>query len=189
MSVMPSTQQQVVAPHRVATSRLLRTYVGGLQIVTFDPCYRDDFKRLNVAWLTRYFKIEPIDERVLGNPEAEIIAPGGDILFAVLNNDAGGREVVGTVGLRPEGTSSFELTKMAVDERHQGKGYGQYLLETALALAHERGKQRMVLYSQTSLKAAISLYFKNGFVKSQEPLGAIYSRCDIKMERATNRSP
>ena len=164
-------------------SRLLRTYVGGLQIVTFDPRYRDEFKRLNVAWLERYFKVEPIDERVLDNPEAEIIAPGGDILFAVLNSEVGGGEVVGTVGLRPEGTTSFELTKMAVDERHQGKSYGQYLLETALALARERGMQRIVLYSQTSLKPALSLYYKNGFVKSDEPLGGIYSRCDIKMER------
>jgi ribosomal protein S18 acetylase RimI-like enzyme len=121
---------------------------------------------------------------VLGNPEAEIIAPGGDILFAVLNSNTGDREVVGTVGLRPEGQTSFELTKMAVDERYQGKGYGQYLLETALALAHERGMERIVLYTQTSLQPALSLYYKNGFVKSEEPLGAGYSRCDIKLERA-----
>jgi len=78
---------------------------------------------------------------------------------------------------------AFELTKMAVDERHQGKGYGQYLLETALVLAKERGMQRVVLYSQMSLKPAISLYYKNGFVKSTGPLGNLYSRCDIKMER------
>jgi ribosomal protein S18 acetylase RimI-like enzyme len=78
---------------------------------------------------------------------------------------------------------AFELTKMAVDERHQGKGYGQYLLETALVLAKERGMQRVVLYSQMSLKPAISLYYKNGFVQSTGPLGDLYSRCDIKMER------
>ena len=170
------------APVTVAPSRLLRTYVGGVQIVTFDSRYRDDFRRLNVAWLQRYFKVEPIDARVLGNPEAEVLARGGEILFALLHGPSG-IEVVGTVGLRPEGTDAFELTKMAVDERHQGKGYGQFLLETALVVAAERGMQRVVLYSQLSLKPAIALYYKNGFVKSPEALGEVYSRCDIKMER------
>ncbi|HEY4367774.1 MAG TPA: GNAT family N-acetyltransferase [Steroidobacteraceae bacterium] len=180
---MPMAQEMAVARPRIAASRLLRTYVGGVQIVTFDPCYREEFKRLNVAWLERYFRVEPIDERVLGNPETEILQPGGEILFALLNNDAGGIDVVGTVGLRPEGRDSLELTKMAVDERHLGKGYGQYLLETALELASERGMRRVVLYSQTALKPAINLYYKNGFVKSNEPLGGVYLRCDIKMEK------
>lgn len=178
---MASTTQPV-SPVAIAPSRLLRTYVGGVQIVTFDPRYRDDFRRLNVAWLQRHCKVEPIDERVLGNPEAEILARGGEILFALLHG-AAAVEVVGTVGLRPEGGDAFELTKMAVEERHQGKGYGQFLLETALVVAAERGVQRVVLYSQLSLEPAIGLYYKNGFVKSPEPLGEVYARCDIKMER------
>jgi GNAT superfamily N-acetyltransferase len=179
---MATTTMDVEPLVAIAPSRLLRTYVGGVQIVTFDPRYRDDFRRLNVAWLQRYFKVEPVDERVLGNPEVEVLARGGEILFALLHG-AAGVEVVGTVGLRPEGTDAFELTKMAVDERHQSKGYGQFLLETALVVAAERGMQRVVLYSQVSLKPAISLYYKNGFVKSPEPLGEVYARCDIKMER------
>ena len=183
MSLTQIASEAPVRPQRNLPSRLLRTYVGGLQIVTFDSQYRDEFRRLNQAWLERYFKVEPIDARVLGNPETEILAPGGEILFAVLNGGEANSEVVGTVGLKVENAGTFELTKMAVDERHQGKGYGQYLLETALALAKERGMQRVVLYSQMSLKPAISLYYKNGFVKSTGPLGDLYSRCDIKMER------
>lgn len=53
-----------------------------LEILRFEPAYRDHFRRLNLAWLERYFQIEPIDERVLGNPEVEILATGGEILFA-----------------------------------------------------------------------------------------------------------
>ncbi len=152
-------------------------YGDGLAIVTFDPALRDHFRRLNIAWLERYFKVEPIDEQVLGHPEEEILAPGGEILFALLDG-----QVVGTVGLKVEDDASFELTKMAVDERWQGKGYGQCLLETAVELARRRGMSRVVLYTQTALKPAISLYRKNGFAEMREPLCGRYARCDVKME-------
>jgi ribosomal protein S18 acetylase RimI-like enzyme len=90
---------------------------------------------------------------------------------------------VGTVALKAEGHDAFELTKMAVDERHQGKGYGKRLLEAACSLARERGAKRVFLYSQRGLRAAVSMYFKYGF--SETPLNdARYSRCDIKMERS-----
>ena len=93
MSMQIQTADASVPPlHR---SRKLRTYVDGLRIISFDPTLRDEFRRLNVAWLERYFTVEPIDERVLGNPEAEILADGGEILFALLEG-----QVVGTVALR-----------------------------------------------------------------------------------------
>jgi ribosomal protein S18 acetylase RimI-like enzyme len=164
-------------PSTIPPSRVLAAFDDGLVVRTYEPVYRAEFKRLNVAWLTRYFRVEPIDERVLGDPEGEILAAGGEILFATL---AG--EVAGTVALKPEGSGAFELTKMAVDERHQGHGYGKRLLEAACALARERGAQRVVLYSQRNLRAAVSMYHKYGF--NELPLtDARYSRCDIKMER------
>jgi ribosomal protein S18 acetylase RimI-like enzyme len=161
----------------IPLARVLATFDDGLAVVTYDPAYRTEFKRLNVAWLTRYFRVEPIDERVLGDPEGEILSAGGEILFATL---AG--VVVGTVALKAEGDRSFELTKMAVDEPHQGVGYGKRLLEAACALAKARGAQQVILYSQRSLRAAVSMYSKYGF--EEAPLtDARYSRCDIKMQR------
>lgn len=157
--------------------QVVRTYENGLVIVTFDPALRDEFKRLNVAWLERYFRVEPIDERVLSNPEQEILAAGGEILFALLDG-----EVVGTVGLKYEDEDSLELTKMAVDERWQGRGFGQSLLETAVDLVRERGKRRVVLYSQRSLKPAIALYYKNGFVDIPDAPRK-YARCDVVMQK------
>jgi GNAT superfamily N-acetyltransferase len=152
-----------------------------LRIVRFDPAYRDAFRRLNLAWLTRYLIIEPVDERVLADPEGEILAPGGEILFALL-----GGEVVGTVALKADSEGVFELAKMAVDERHQGRGYGVRLLEAACALARERGAQRVILYSRRVLATAVAMYGKYGF--SEVPLTdscgtSPYGRCDIKMER------
>lgn len=157
--------------------RVLRRYGDGMAITTFDPAHRDAFKQLNVAWLERYFKVEPLDEQVLGHPETEILEPGGEILFALLED-----QVVGTVGLKVEDADTFELTKMAVDERWQGRGYGQRLLESALDLARALGRKRVILYSQTALRPAISLYRKNGFVESTEPLNRRYARCDVKMQ-------
>lgn len=174
----PGGANDPVTQQAIAPSRVLKRFDGGLHIVTFDPAHRDEFRRLNVAWLERYFKVEPIDEQVLGNPETEVLAPGGEILFALLQ-----RQVVGTVGLKVEDGDSYELTKMAVDERWLGKGYGQCLLEAAVDLARELGKRRVVLYTQTSLKPAISLYRKHGFLTLDEPLCGKYSRCDVKMEK------
>lgn len=157
--------------------RVLADFSDGMQIITFASAFRDEFKRLNVAWLTKYFKVEPIDERVLGDPESEILAGGGEVLFAVLNG-----VVVGTVALKPEEAGNFELTKMAVDERWQGRGYGKRLLEAACALAKTRGARRVILYSQRGLQAAVTMYFRYGF--SELPLNdPRYARCDIKMER------
>jgi ribosomal protein S18 acetylase RimI-like enzyme len=158
-------------------SRVLRTYDDGLQIIAFEPRYREVFKRLNIAWLTRYFVVEPIDERVLGNPETEILEPGGEILFAILDHEA-----VGTVALKREDDRTFELTKMAVDESWQGRGFGKRLLETACEVARVRGVERVVLYSRRSLTAAVTMYAKYGFVEL--PLTeSKYARCDVIMER------
>ena len=143
-------------PHPIAS------FDDGMQIVTFDPALRSEFRRLNVAWLTRYFRVEPIDEQVLGDPEAEIIAPGGEVLFACRNE-----QVVGTVALKPEEAGAFELTKMAVDEAWQGRGFGRRLIEAAAHVAKQRGASKLILYSQRGLAAAIHLYRSFGFFRGK----------------------
>jgi len=159
-------------------SNCIASFDDGMRITTFDPALRGEFRRLNVAWLERYFRVEPIDEQVLGNPETEIIAPGGEVLFACLNES-----VVGTVALKLQEPAVFELTKMAVDEPWQGRGFGRRLLESATRVAKQRGASKLILYSQRSLGAAIHLYRSCGF--DEMPLcDQRYARCDIKMQRA-----
>jgi GNAT superfamily N-acetyltransferase len=168
----------MVAAKEKSVVNVLRVYDDGLEIITFDARYRDDFKRLNVAWLQRYFRVEPIDEQVLSNPEREILAGGGEILFARLQG-----AIVGTVALKPESDASFELTKMAVDESWQGRGFGKRLLDVACERAKALGAPRVILYSQRSLKAAVTMYAKYGF--TELPLiDPRYSRCDVKMQKA-----
>ncbi len=178
MSLVAANARDSTRARRDGSPRQLRAYDDGLRIITFDAHYRDAFKRLNVAWLTKYFRVEPIDERVLGNPEVELLEPGGEILFALLDG-----EVIGTVALRPEESGAFELTKMAVDERWQGRYFGKRLLEAACEFARELGAPKVVLYSQRALQAAVTMYAKYGF--TEVPLvDKRYARCDVKMERS-----
>jgi putative acetyltransferase len=55
------------------------------------PEWHRHFERLNLDWLERYFSVEDIDRRVLGDPEGQILAVGGHVFFA-----AQGEQVVGT---------------------------------------------------------------------------------------------
>jgi len=136
---------------------------AALRIVPFDPALREHFYRLNEAWLRKYFYVEAIDHRVLSNPETEIIARGGTILFAML-----GDEVIGTCALMPEvdGTeneNTYELTKMAVDEQRQGLGIGRALMEAAIDEFKRRDGRRLFLETNSKLTPAVRLYESMGF--------------------------
>lgn len=148
------------------------------KIVTFDVRYRADFARLNYAWITTLFAIEPLDQLILDNPESEIVAKGGEVFFALVND-----KVVGTVALKFEDPTSFELTKMAVDETSRGLGCGRALLDAAIDHAGLRGAKYIVLSSHTKLTAAIDLYRKAGFIEQPEHCSG-YSRCNIFMRMA-----
>jgi hypothetical protein len=47
----------------------------GPKMVEFDAAYADNFRRLNLVWRERYFRVEPIDVAVLSYPEERIIKP------------------------------------------------------------------------------------------------------------------
>lgn len=147
------------------------------QIIAQSPELLPEFERINKAWISKYFTIEKIDEEVLGNPQKNILDNGGKILFAQVGN-----AIVGTVALRKLSTGEFELTKMGVDESHQGQGIGGLLIDAAIEKAKEMNIDKLVLFSNRKLEAAISLYFKKGFLEVPVIPGKEYSRCNIKME-------
>lgn len=155
---------------------------SALRIVAFDPALREHFYRLNEAWLRKYFYVEEIDHRVLSNPETEIIARGGTILFAML-----GDEVVGTCALMPETNGAdtqgtYELTKMAVDEQRQGLGIGRALMEAAIDEFRRRDGRRLFLETNSKLTPAVRLYESMGFEHqpSIKP-DSHYDRADVYM--------
>ncbi len=148
-------------------------------IVTFHPQYGEAFARLNYEWIEKLFAVEPPDRRILDNPEVEIIGPGGEVFYA-MDVD----QVVGTVALKVEDATTFELTKMAVDVSQRGKGIGNLLLNAAIAHARAKGAERIVLSSHTSLVPAIAMYRDAGFVERDKNCAAsCYSRCNIFLEK------
>lgn len=150
----------------------------GVRVVGFDPRWREDFAALNREWLQRWFAVEPHDREVLGNPEQHILANGGHILFAV-DTDRG---AVGTVALKHEGQSVYELTKMAVAPEARGQGIGRLLMDAALALYRTLDGRELYLESSSRLTNAIAMYERSGFRHHPAPrAGSHYARADVHM--------
>jgi ribosomal protein S18 acetylase RimI-like enzyme len=152
------------------------TTVTPVTIVPYSPGLKAYFERFNKAWLEAYFRVEPIDAYVLEHPEEAILADGGIILFAGYE-----QKIIGTVALKYLEPGLYELTKMAVDEAYRGIGAGKILCAAAVDKARELDAAKVILYSQTSLKAAIGIYRKLGFTEIPLESG-VYERADIKME-------
>ncbi len=147
---------------------------GTITIVDYQPQHQYYFEKFNRYWIEKYFEMEPLDEFVLTQPEEAIIAPGGVILMALYDG-----VVAGTVALRKYG-DSYEFTKMAVDENFQRKGIAEALSHASFTRAKELGAQNIILFSNSALKPAITLYEKLGF--KHLPIGkGEYKRSDVKM--------
>ena len=152
--------------------------VGAVRVVDFEPRWREDFGRLNVEWLERWFTVEPVDRDVLGDPESHVLASGGRILFAV---DDSGR-AVGTVALLRHEDGLVELTKMAVEAGLRGGGIGRKLMAGALEAFAQMGGRELFLESNTRLAAALKLYESVGFRHRPTPRpGSHYNRADVYM--------
>lgn len=148
-----------------------------LRIVPFAPDLRDHFYRLNEAWLRRYFYVEEIDHQVLSEPERWILADGGTILFALLDET-----VVGTCALMRQANGEVELTKMAVEEGRQGLGIGRALIDAAIAEFQRMQAPRLFLETNSKLTPAIRLYESVGFVHQPTVRAdSHYARADVYM--------
>ena len=148
-----------------------------IEIIAFSEEFEKDFHDLNVAWLQKYFVVEPIDNEMLSHPKPFIIDKGGYIFFA-----KAGEEIAGTFALIPVEKGVYELSKMAVKETFIGKKIGNALLEFCIEECKKLGASKIILYSNTKLEPAIHLYRKYGFVEL--PLDhSEYERANIKMEK------
>ena len=148
---------------------------GKITIVDYQPEHQQYFERFNRHWIEKYFEMEPLDEFVLTQPEEAILKTGGAILMALYNG-----EVAGTVALRKLEGDVYEFTKMAVDENFQRKGIAEALSYASFKKAEELGATNVILFSNSALKPAITLYEKLGF--KHLPIGnGEYKRSDVKM--------
>ncbi|MEO6583080.1 MAG: GNAT family N-acetyltransferase [Ferruginibacter sp.] len=148
-----------------------------VNIITYSDDTKHYIRDLNYEWLQKYFCIEPNDELQLNNPDKEIINKGSLKFYVTYKNI-----IAGTATLIPEKPGVFELGKMAVTQSMQGKGLASALLKFCIDKAMSLNASKMILYSNTKLTPAISLYRKFGFYEVKLEKSS-YLRCNIKMEK------
>lgn len=150
-----------------------------VEIINYKPSLKKYFRDLNYEWIKKYFKVEKADREYLENPTEKIIKKGGIILFAKHED-----EIIGTVALINAGNKTFELSKMAVSPKAQGKQAGKKLMQGAITAAKKAGAKKIFLLSNTILTPAITLYRSTGFVPINltEKDSLYYERSNIKME-------
>jgi DNA-binding MarR family transcriptional regulator/GNAT superfamily N-acetyltransferase len=148
-----------------------------VQIIDYEPKFQQDFRALNIEWISTYFKMEEADYKALDDPEGYILNKGGYIFVALYNN-----EPVGVCALlkMENHEYEYELAKMAVSPKEQGKNIGWLLGQAIIEKAKSLGASNLYLESNTILKPAINLYNKLGF---QKVVGHAtpYERCNIQM--------
>lgn len=165
-----SLLQRVVEQRKARESQSVR-------IVEYTLEYQQAFRDLNVEWISKYFKMEAADYQALDHPQSYILDQGGHILVALYQN-----EPVGVCALikKEHPVFDYELAKMAVSPKAQGKSIGFLLGQACLDKARSLGAKKVFLESNTLLKPAINLYYKLGFEKiSGYP--SPYERSNIQM--------
>lgn len=162
---------------RVHEQKKLRESLD-VEIVDYNPKYQASFRSLNEEWISTYFEMEAADYKALDDPEAYILSKGGKIFVALYNG-----EPLGVCALikMEDPVYDFEMAKMAVSPKAQGKNMGWLLGKAIILAAKDMGASKLYLESNTILKPAINLYHKLGF---QKIIGrpTPYKRCNIQME-------
>ncbi|RZJ70998.1 MAG: GNAT family N-acetyltransferase [Flavobacterium sp.] len=149
-----------------------------VNIVDYTPAYKQAFKSLNEEWISTYFVMEESDFKALDHPQEYILDKGGVILVALYKGEPLG--VCALIKMN-DGEYDFELAKMAVSPKAQGKNIGFILASAIIERAKSLGASKIYLESNTILKPAINLYHKLGFQKiAGKPTP--YSHCNIQME-------
>lgn len=148
------------------------------RIVGFSPSYAEDWRALNEAWLAEGgFAIEAKDRKVLDDPQAQILTPGGRIFFVERDGD-----VVGCCALMAMDDGGFEVAKMTIAPSVRGQGLSRRLLEVCEAAAREADAPRLYLETSSTLGPALGLYDSFGFVRLP-PRETPYVRADVFMEK------
>ncbi len=154
---------------------------GGSSVLirSFQPEDAADFRRLNEAWITHYFRLEEKDTRTLSDPNQYILSPGGYIAMAFVHAAA-----VGCCALLRLDDASFEVAKMAVTPVWRGRGLGRRLLEYVIDRARQLRARRLYLETNSRLLPAIRLYESLGFqhLPTDRATPSPYRRANVYLE-------
>ncbi len=157
--------------------RTKQRHMDAVEILRYSPVLKEQFKRLNYEWLKKYFKVEKEDEKILSDPEKEIIDKGGEVFFARLEN-----EIVGTCAAIKINDDTYELAKMAVTEKAQGRQIGKKLALAVIGFAYSKKASKVTLETNRRLQAAVNLYESLGFKSVPMDKESKYERTTFKMK-------
>jgi putative acetyltransferase len=145
----------------------------------FQPGDETAFRTLNEEWITRYFRIEPPEAKVLADPKRFILDDAGRIFFATVGN-----QCVGCCALKRMSSDEFEVAKMAVTPGYQGAGIGRKVLRAVIEAGRAMGARRLYLETNHTLTPAIRLYESVGFkhIPPERIVPSEYARADVYME-------
>ena len=148
-----------------------------VSIIEYNDQYQPAFKSLNLEWLDAYNLTEERDLEALNDPRKAIVDHGGIIYLAMLDG-----EVIGSAAVIQQ-HGQYELAKMAVAKEHRGKGISRLLLDRCISFSRNAGAEKLILYSNSQLISALSLYKSYGFkdvILEDSP----FVTADVKMELA-----
>ena len=146
-----------------------------MEIVSYQKQYKNDFIDLNLAWLNKYFKIEKNDLDMLNGVES-LIEQGAAVYFALDQE-----KVIATCMIIPRENCTWEICKLATNEKYQGNGAGSAVLKACMNHAVEHGAKKLMIVSNRILTAAMHLYSKMGFY--EVPIDNMeYERVNIQLE-------
>jgi ribosomal protein S18 acetylase RimI-like enzyme/DNA-binding MarR family transcriptional regulator len=161
----------------------VRKRLDKLEIREYSSKYFNEFKEINFDWLKESVGISAYDEKVLNNPEDEILKKGGSIFLAYA-----GTEFIGTFILLPANKKDIELSKLAVKKSYRRMGIGKKLMNYAFEEAGKDGYYSVILLTHPTLTEAINLYRKMGFteIPAHPDLPDPTGRCSITMQYIIN---
>lgn len=146
------------------------------ELITYRPEFQETFRRLNLAWIEKYFRVEQKDLDQVDHPEE--LRSEGEIFFTLVNGRA-----VGTCAVYLLEEGIYEIAKMAVEPGYQGHGLGDLLMRGAEEWIRSRGGREIHILSNTVLEPAINLYKKHGFEVHLLGPHPDYERCNIELRK------
>ena len=149
--------------------------MSNVTIVSFDEEYSSIFYELNKLWIEESWLLEKSDKFDLLNPKESIIDKGGEIFFALIDDN-----VVGTVAMIRSEDRIYELAKMTVEINYRGNGVANKLMDQCLNYAMNNNAQQIYLITNDTLLIARNLYDKYGF-KEVKLDSDKYLRGNVKM--------
>lgn len=147
-----------------------------INIINYEDKHHEDFRRLNLDWLEKYNLAESHDFEMLDDPKATILDRGGAIYLAEAD-----KQIIGSAALIKEEEGVYELAKMAVTGKWQGRGISKMLIEKCLDTARSSKAKKVTLYSNSQLQTALNLYKKYGFNHISTE-NSPYTTADVRME-------